>query len=155
MAATKWHLGIKTWSRQLAEVQTKQHGMVVGARWADLSMSETADLLGSSKVYKKWPEEKISSERLLCGPKWLVDVWIFSRQTLGPLIPIEHCLNAVAYLSIVADHVHPFITTVYTSSHGYFSRIMHHVTYHLKLAFSNMSMSSLYSNGLRHQISIQ
>ncbi len=25
----------------------------------------------------------------------------------GPLIPIEHCLNATAYLSIVADHVHP------------------------------------------------
>lgn len=62
MAATKWHLGIKTWSRQLAEVQTKQHGMVVGARWADLSMSETADLLGS-RVYGEWSEkENILSE---------------------------------------------------------------------------------------------
>ncbi len=32
------------------------------------------------------------------------------------LVPIEYCLNATAYLSIVADHVHPFMTTVYPSS---------------------------------------
>ncbi len=50
-----------------------------------------------------------------------VMVWeIFSWHTLGPLVPIEHRLNATAYLSIVADHVHPFMTTVYTSSDGYF-----------------------------------
>ncbi len=29
---------------------------------------------------------------------------------------IEHRLNATANLSIVADHVHPFMTTVYPSS---------------------------------------
>ncbi len=38
---------------------------------------------------------------------------IFYCHTLSPLVPIEHCLNATAYLSIVADHVHPFMTTVY------------------------------------------
>ncbi len=48
-----------------------------------------------------------------------VMVWgIFSWHTLGPLVPVEHCLNATAYLSIVADHVHPFMTTVYPSSDG-------------------------------------
>ncbi len=36
----------------------------------------------------------------------------------GPLSTIEHRLNATAYLSIVADHVHPFMTTVYPSSDG-------------------------------------
>ncbi len=37
-----------------------------------------------------------------------VMVWgIFSWHTLGPLEPIERCLNATDYLSIVADHVHP------------------------------------------------
>ncbi len=41
---------------------------------------------------------------------------IFSWHTLGPLVPIEHRLNATASLSIVADHVHPFMTTVYSSS---------------------------------------
>ncbi len=47
-----------------------------------------------------------------------VMVWgIFSWHTLGPLVPIGHRLNATAYLSIVADHVHPFMTI---SSDGYF-----------------------------------
>ncbi len=50
-------------------------------------------------------------------------VWaIFSWHTLGPLVPIKHCLNATAYLSIVADHVLPFMTTVYASSDGYFQQ---------------------------------
>ncbi len=40
--------------------------------------------------------------------------------TLGSLVPIEHRLNATVYLSVVADHVHPFMTTVYPSSNGYF-----------------------------------
>ncbi len=83
---------------------------------------------------------------------------IFSWHTFGPLVPIEHRLNATAYLSIVADHVHPFMTTVYTSSDATSSRIMHHVTT-LKSSqngFLHMKMSSLYSNRLHsHQISIQ
>ncbi len=38
-----------------------------------------------------------------------VMMWgVFSWHTLGPLVPIEHRLNATAYLSIVADHVHYF-----------------------------------------------
>ncbi len=50
-----------------------------------------------------------------------VMMWgIFSWHTLGPLVPIEHRLNATAYLSIVA--VHPFMTTVYPSSDGYFQQ---------------------------------
>ncbi len=76
-------------------------------------------------------------------------VWgIFSWHTLGPLEPIEHRLNATAYLSIVA--VHPFMTTVYHLLMATSSRIMHHVT-KLKSSqtgFLNMTMSSLYSNGL-------
>ncbi len=47
---------------------------------------------------------------------------IFSWHTLGPLVPIEHRLNATAYLSIVADLIHPFMTTVYPSSDGYFQQ---------------------------------
>ncbi len=49
-----------------------------------------------------------------------VMVWgIFSWHTLGPLVQIKHRLNATTYLSIVADHVHPFITTVCPSSYDY------------------------------------
>jgi len=47
---------------------------------------------------------------------------IFSWHTLGPLVPIEHNLNATAYLSIVADHVHPLMTTVHPSSDDYFQQ---------------------------------
>ncbi len=54
-----------------------------------------------------------------CG---VMVLWIFSWHTLGPLVPIEHRLNAKAYLSIVADYVHPFMTTVYPSSDGYFQQ---------------------------------
>ncbi len=86
-------------------------------------------------------------------------VWgIFSWHTLGPLVPIEHGLNTTAYLSIVADHVHPFMTAVYPSSDAPSSRIMHHVTKlkSSKTGFLNMTMSSLYLNGHHsHQISIQ
>ncbi len=50
-------------------------------------------------------------------------VWgVFSWHTLGPLVPIEHRLNTTLYRSIVADHVHPFMTTVYPSSDGYFQQ---------------------------------
>ncbi len=43
-----------------------------------------------------------------------VMVWgVFSWHTLGSLVPIKHRLNTTVYLSIVADHVHPFMTTVY------------------------------------------
>ncbi len=79
-------------------------------------------------------------------------LWIFSWHTLGPLVPIEHRLNTTAYLSIVADHVHPFMLM------ATYSRIMHHVT-KLKSSqtdFLNMTMSFFYLNGLHsHQISIQ
>ncbi len=71
---------------------------------------------------------------------------------------VEHCLNDTAYQSIVADHVHPFMTTVYPSSDATSSRIMLHVTKikSSQTGFLNMTMSTLYSNGLHsHQISIQ
>jgi len=41
---------------------------------------------------------------------------------LAHFVPIEHRLNVTDYLSIVAYHVHPFMTTVYTSSDDYFQQ---------------------------------
>lgn len=39
---------------------------------------------------------------------------------LGHLVLIEHRLNTTDYLSIVADRVLPFTSTVYPSPDGYF-----------------------------------
>ncbi len=67
------------------------------------------------KNMKAWIHPALS-QRLRTG----VMVWgIFSWHTLGPLVPIEHRLN---YLCIVADYVHPFMTTVYPSSDNFFQQ---------------------------------
>ncbi len=88
-----------------------------------------------------------------------VMVWgIFSWHTLGLFVPIKHRLSATVYLSIVADHVHPFMTTMYPSSDDYFQQdnAPCHKAQIISDWFLNMTMSSLYSNGLHsHQISIQ
>ncbi len=64
----------------------------------------------------------------------------FPWHTLGPLVPIEHILNATVYLSIVADHVHPFMDySVPIFWWNTSSRIMHHVTKlnHLRLVLEH------------------
>lgn len=47
---------------------------------------------------------------------------VLSWPTLGPSVPTEHCLNAAADLSVVADHAHPFLATVEPSADGYFQQ---------------------------------
>ncbi len=67
---------------------------------------------------------------------WCNGVGIFNWHTLGPLVPIEYRLNATAYLSIVAEHVHPFMTTAYPSSDGYVQQDnapCHKISNHLRL----------------------
>ncbi len=58
-----------------------------------------------------------------------VMVWrIFSWHTLGPLVPIDHHLNATAYPSIVADHILQCTHLLMASS----SRIMSQSSNHLR-----------------------
>ncbi len=83
--------------------------------WSD-DLDFCCDTDGRVRIWRKeWIHPALSQWFRLA----VVVLWckgLFSWHTLGPLVPIEHCLNATAYLSIVADHVHPFMTTVYPSS---------------------------------------
>lgn len=62
-----------------SDLSAFDRGLVVGARRAGLSVSETAELLGFSRttvsrVFTEWREkEKTSSERHFCGRKRLVN----------------------------------------------------------------------------------
>lgn len=53
---------------------------------------------------------------------------MFSWYTLGSKVPVEHRSNATANLSIVADKVLPFLTTVDRLLMDTSSKIMHQVT---------------------------
>ncbi len=88
--------------------------------WKNVAWSdESWFLLHSDDRVIIWHKEHESMDPscLVSTVQGGVMVWgIFSCHTLGPLVPIEHHLNTTVYLSIVADHVHLFMTTVYPSS---------------------------------------
>ncbi len=94
--------------------------------WSDESRFLLQHSDGRIRIWRKEHESMDPSclvSTVQAGGGGVIMVWgIFSWHTLGPLVPIEHRLNPTAYLSIVADHVHPFMTTVYPSSDGYFQQ---------------------------------
>ncbi len=135
------------------------------AHWKNVSWSDESRFLlrhsdGRVRIWRKEHESMDPSclvSKVQAGGGGVMVRGIFYWHTLGPLVPIEHRLNATAYLSIVTMSIPLWLQCnhllMVTSS-----RIMHHVT-KLKSSqtgFLNMTMSSLYSNGLHnHQISIQ
>ncbi len=121
-------LSAKNRKRRLQFAQTHQNWTIED--WKSVAWSDESRFLlrHSDGRVRIWCKEHESMD-----PSCLVStvqvggggvmVWgIFSWHTFGSLVPIEHRLNTTAYLSIVADHVHPFMTTVYPSSDGYFQQ---------------------------------
>ncbi len=112
-------LSAKNRKRRLQFTQAHQNWTIED--WKNIAWSESQFLLrhsdGRVRIWHKKHESMdpsclVSTVQAAGGGG--VMVWgIFSWHTLGPLVPMEHRLNTTAYLSIVADHVHPFITTVY------------------------------------------
>ncbi len=158
-------LSAKNRKRRLQFTQAQQNWTIED--WKNVAWSDESQFLlrhsdGRVTIWRKEHESMDPSclvSMFQAGVSGVMVWWgIVSWHTLGPLVLIEHRLNTTAYLSIVADHVHPFMTTVYPSSDATSSRIMHHVT-KLKSSqtgFLKKTMSSLYSNDLHtHQISIQ
>ncbi len=102
--------------RRLQFTQAQQNWTIED--WKNIAWSdESRFLLWHSDVRVRiWCKEHESMD-LTCLVSMIqaaVMVWgIFSWHTLDLLVPIEHRFNSTAYLSIVADHVHPFMTTVY------------------------------------------
>lgn len=58
--------------------------------------------------------------------RWGLFLW----HKFGSLMPIGHFLNDTIYLSIVTDHMSPFMDTVYLLYNSYVTTVMHLVTQH-------------------------
>ncbi len=119
-------LSAKNWKQRLQFTQVHLNWTIED--WKNVAWSdESRFLLRYSDVRVRiWHKVHESMDL-----SWLVStvqagggvmVWGIFSWHASPLVPIEHHLNATAYLSIVANHVHPFMTTVYPSSDGYFQQ---------------------------------
>jgi len=110
--------------------------------WKNVAWSDESRFLlrhsdGRARIWRKQNENMdpsclVTTVQAGAGGGVMV-FWMFSWHTLGPFVPIGHHFNATAYLSIVSDHVHPFMATVYPSSDGNFSKIMSQSLNHFKL----------------------
>ncbi len=153
-------LSAKNRKRRLQFAQAHQNWAIEdwkNVTWSDESLFLLRHSDGRVRIWHKEHESMDPSCLVSTVQAGGVMVWeIFSWHALGPFVQIEHHSNATAYLSIAADHVHPFMTTVYPSSDGYFQQDNVTKLKSSQTGFLNMTMSSLYSNGLHsHQISIQ
>lgn len=41
---------------------------------------------------------------------------------MGPLIPVEQCLDDAGHISVITDQVHPVILMAYSARDGYFQQ---------------------------------
>uniref|UniRef100_A0A9J8B744 Transposable element Tc1 transposase n=1 Tax=Cyprinus carpio carpio TaxID=630221 RepID=A0A9J8B744_CYPCA len=121
-------LSAKNRKRRLQFTQVQQNWTIED--WKKVAWSDESRFLlrhsdGRVRIWRKEHESMDPSclVSMVQAGAGGVMVWgMFSWHTLGPLVPIEHRLNATVYLSIVSDHVHPIMTTVYPSSDGYFQQ---------------------------------
>ncbi len=97
--------------------------------WKNVAWSDESQFLlrhsdGRVRIWRK-VHESMDPSCLVSTVQAGGGVMVWGIFSWYPLVPIEHRFNATASLSIVAEHVHPFMTTVYPSSDATSSRIMH------------------------------
>ncbi len=157
-------LSAKNRKRRLQFAQAHQNWTTED--WKNVALSDESRFLlrhsdGRVRIWRKEHESMdpsclVSTVQIRGGG---VMVWgIYSWHMLGPLVPIEHHLTPQSTWVLLLTMSIPLWLQFTPLLMATSSRIMHHVT-KLKSSqtgFLNMTMSSLYSNGLHsHQISIQ
>ncbi len=155
-------LSAKNRKRRLQFTQAQQNWTIEDCKnvaWSDESRFLLRHSDGRVRIWRKEQESMDPSclvSTVQAGGGGVMMWGIFSWLTLAPLVPIEHCLNATAWIFLVTMSIPLWLQCTHLLMTS--SRIMHHVT-KLKSSqtgFLNMTMSSRYSNGLHsHQISIQ
>ncbi len=111
-------LSAKNSTRRIQFTQTHQNRTIEDCKnvaWSDeswflLQHSDVGSEFGVKNM-KAWIIRPCLNGSGWCW--WCNGVGDIFLAHFGPLVPIEHRLNTTVYLSIVADHVHPFMTTVY------------------------------------------
>lgn len=98
--------------------------------------------------YKFCPQKQLVNERTtwidgpippcsavvsVCGEFFLATLWAI----------INHCLNATAYLSIIADHMHPFMATIYSHDNASCHEKCHSKQIVMRRFFCNEDCSSV------------
>ncbi len=105
----------KNSTRRIQFTQTHQNWTIED--WKNVAWSdESVFLLLHSDVGSEFGVKNMKAWIILpClnGSGWLWWCNGLGDIFLAHLVPIEHRLNATVYLNIVADHVHPFMSTVY------------------------------------------
>ncbi len=121
-------LSAKNRKRRLQFTQTHKNWTIED--WKNVAWSDESRFLlrhsdGRVRIWRKEYERMdlsclVSTVQAAGGG---VMVWgTFSWHTFCPLVPIEHRLNATAYLNIVAGPCPSLMTTVYPSSDDYFQQ---------------------------------
>lgn len=129
---TEWHF----YRLRRGNLDYKSHGLTKTGQQKIEKTSSALISLDFGSNMKKWKGDDF----MMVQPSWNhrssvcctsggggVTVWgIFSWHTLSHSLPTEHHLNATEYLTIVADHIHPFMSTLYSSAQV--CRLLRHVT---------------------------
>ena len=105
-------------------------------RWAVVGqIAEEVTAASDRKVSEHTGHHSLKARRQASRDS--VVLWpVFCWETLGPAIHVDVTLTPTTYLSIVADHVHPFMETVFPDGRGLFQQ-------------DNATKQKGFSNGLR------
>ena len=97
-------LSVKNWKQRLQFAQAHQKWTIEdwkNVAWSDESRFQLQHSDGRVRIWRKQHKSMYPSclvSTVQAGGGGVMVSQIFSWHTLGPVVPIEHCLNATAYL---------------------------------------------------------